>query len=63
MNKWSSNQMKELFVLFMKSFFVFYITQLISGSGVTGKTVFYSLFGAAIWVLLLKIFPNLTNRE
>lgn len=55
--------MKELFVLFMKSFFVFYITQLISGSGVTGKTVLYSLFGAAIWVLLLKIFPNLTNRE
>lgn len=55
--------MKKTVLLYIKLFFILLIAQLISGNGMTAKTIGYSLLGAAVWVLLLTIISRFTYKE
>lgn len=55
--------MNDLSIEYIKTSFVFFVTQLISGSGFTMKAIIYSLLGAAVLIFILKVISFFAKKE
>ncbi|CAI0749838.1 Uncharacterised protein [Serratia proteamaculans] len=55
--------MKRLIILYLTFFIVIFTVQIISGSGVTYKSIGYSLLGSGVWMFFSSVISRLSQKE